>query len=67
MIPLVTWVFSIYFEGKDSKHTKASGFINGSCITSVEEVGCEQRVDNTVLKFLKKASRNFKWTLKTKF
>ncbi len=42
MIPLVTRVFSINFEGK------ASGLFLGSCLTSVEEVGFDQGVDNTV-------------------
>ena len=50
MIPLVTRVFSINFEGKVSKRPKASGLFLGSCLTSVEEVGCDQLVDNTVLK-----------------
>ena len=49
MIPLVTRVFSIKFEGKVSRRTKASGPFLGSCLTSVEEVGCDQWVDNTVL------------------
>ena len=54
MIPLVTRVFSINFEGKVSKRPKASGLFLGSCLTSVEEVGCDQLVDNTVtLKILK--------------
>ena len=48
MIPLVTRVFSINFEGKVSKRPKASGLFLGSCLTSVEEVGCDQWVDNTV-------------------
>ena len=48
MIPLVTRVYSINFEGKVSKRTKASGLFLGSCLTSVEEVGCDHGVDNTV-------------------
>jgi hypothetical protein len=47
MIPLVTRVYSINSEGKVSKRTKASGH-SGSCLTSVEEVGCDHGVDNIV-------------------
>ena len=54
MIPLVTRVFSINFEGKVSKRTKASGLFLGSCLTSVEEVGCDHGVDNTVTELKKK-------------
>ena len=53
MIPLVTRVFSINFEGKVSKRPKASGLFLGSCLTSVEEVGCDQWVDNTVIQSIK--------------
>ena len=49
MIPLVTRVFSINFEGKVSKRPKASGLFLGLCLTSIEEVGCDQWVDNTVV------------------
>ena len=52
MIPLVTRVYSINFEGKVSKRTKASGLFLGSCLTSVGEVGCDHGVDNTVVLFL---------------
>ena len=53
MIPLVTRVYSINFEGKVSKRTKASGLFLGSCLTSVEEVGCDHGVDNTVHEIFK--------------
>ena len=49
MIPLVTRVFSINFEGKVSKRPKASEILLESCSTSIEEVGCDHGADNTVL------------------
>ena len=48
MTPLVNRIYSIKFEGKVSKHSKASGLFLGSCQTSIEEVGCDQGADNTV-------------------
>ena len=48
MIPLVTREFSINFEGKVSKRPKVSGLFLGSCLTSIEEVGCDQWVVKTV-------------------
>ena len=54
MTPLVNRVFSIKFEGKVSKRPKAYGLFLGSCLTSIEEVGCDQWVDNTVnVEFIK--------------
>ena len=49
MNPLANRVFSIEFEGKVSKRPKAFGFFLESCSTSIEEVGCDHGVDNTVL------------------
>ena len=58
MTPLVNRVYSIKFEGKVSKRPKASGLFLGSWPTSIEEVGCDQEVDNTVLEgFLTKLTK----------
>ena len=51
MTPLVNKVYSIKFEGKVSKRPKASGLFLGSCPTSIEEVECDQGVENTVFEF----------------